>query len=461
MDISKSNKGFSRNAMTFLFTLLALVIFSDSIYGASGSTDNTSGTMSSAMTLGGSSDDVAYTIAKTSDGGFIIGGYTESFGQGKRDILLVKMNKLNEIDWQYTYGGADIDNVQSVKQTTDGGYIAAGYTKSFGAGGFDMWVLKLNSNGQITWQYTYGGSDTDYAKSVEQTTDGGYIVLGYTGSSGAGLHDIWVLKLNPDGTIKWQKTYGTPDVENSYAIRQTSDGGYIISGNKVRVSDDIVEILFIKLDSDGLVKWSKTYGKGGQSFSFSTQETTDGGYIVSGYSNAFGAGGMDVWVFKLNKSGDTEWQKSYGGTGNDYAYSVIQTSDGGYLVTGSTNSFGSGGYDMWVLKLKSEGSIAWQNAYGGKNDDSATSYSAYETASWGYIVSGNTKSYGVGGADFWVVTIASDGTSGTFTTKTNATAANTDVIGKDVSLKQITTTVLPALTNVSAVRSSVVVGNQK
>lgn len=429
----------------------ALVCFSDSAYGSG----------SSAITLGGSSDDAAYTIAKTSDGGFIVGGYTVSFGQGKRDILLVKMNKLNEIDWQYTYGGTDVDNVQSIKQTTDGGYIVAGYTKSFGVVNFDMWVLKLNSMGNITWQYTYGGTDYEYAKSVEQTTDGGYIVLGYTGSFGAGLHDIWVLKLNQDGTIKWQKTYGTTDLENSYAIRQTSDGGYIISGNKVSPSDNTSDILFIKLDSDGSVKWPKTYGNSGLSFSFSAQETTDGGYIVCGYLDAFGAGGIDVWVFKLNKSGDIQWQKSYGGTGNDYAYSIIQTSDGGYLVTGSTNSFGSGGYDMWVLKLNSDGSVQWQNAYGGKNDDSANSYSAYETSDGRYIVAGSTKSYGAGGADFWIVTIASDGASGSFTTQTHATVADTNVIGKEAALTQINTNVLPVPTQVLSVKSTVTVGYQK
>ncbi|MEO5357763.1 MAG: hypothetical protein H7844_10755 [Nitrospirae bacterium YQR-1] len=449
----------------YCLTILTILLIS-LLNGCDGGTDSAASyqslTGNSAITLGGDSDDAAFTIAKTSDDGFIVGGYTMSSGQGNRDMLIVKMNKLYSVYWQYTYGGADIDNVQSIKQSTDGGYIAAGYTQSFGAGEYDMWILKLDSEGLISWQYTYGGVGTEYAKSVEQTTDGGYIVLGYTRSFSAGADDIWVLKLNSDGSIKWQNTYGTSSyVENSYCIKQTTDGGYVITGNRVGTGDGASDILFVRLDSTGNINWSKTYGKGKQSFSFSAQETTDGGYIVSGYSDAFGAEGMDVWVFKLTGGGVIEWQKVYGGAGNDYAYSIIQTTDGGYLVSGSTESFGSGGYDMWVVKLKSDGTVQWQNAYGGGSDDYAGSYSIAQTSDGGFLIAGNTNSYGAGGADFWIVKLGSDGSSGLFTTQTQAAVSDTGITGKDILLTQTVTTVTPASVSVSPVKSAVKIGGQK
>ncbi|MBF0466836.1 MAG: hypothetical protein HQK88_11410 [Nitrospirae bacterium] len=466
----------------YIIVLTAVVLFL--LYGihkgacVTTSSQNISGSTDTyALTLGGSSNDAAYSISSTTDGGFIVGGYTWSFGYGNKDMMVIKMSKSNSIDWQYTYGGADNDSVQSIKQTTDGGYVVAGYTNSFGAGCYDMWILKLDSAGTPTWQNTYGGHGTcynvigcsntgagisgiEYAKSIEQTSDGGYIVLGYTGTFGAGSDDIWVLKLNSNGTIKWQKTYGTTEVENSYSIKQISDGGYIIAGNRISVCDLTADILFIRLDADGNVIWAKTYGNGNQSFTFSAIESIYGGYIVAGYTNAFGTGDEDVWVLKLDPTGAIEWQKTYGGTGNDFAYSILQTTDGGYLVAGSTNSFGSGAYDVWALKLFSNGEIQWQNAYGGPGDDFASSYSIAQTSYGGYLLAGNTDSYGAGGSDFWVVKVAPDGSSGSFTTHTQALSANTYITGKDIVLMSLNTGVTPTPTNVSPVKSSVIMGLQ-
>jgi uncharacterized delta-60 repeat protein len=195
----------------------------------------------------------------------------------------------------------------------------AGWTFSFGAGGRDFWVLKLNSDGIVAWQKTYGGADWDEACSIQRTSDGGYIVAGRTYSFGAGNYDFWVLKLNSDGTVSYQKTYGGANWDWANSIYQTSDGGYIVAGG----------------------------------------------------TQSFGAGGEDSWVLKLNSDGTVSWQKTYGGSSADRAYSIQQTSDGGYIVAGFTASFGAGSGDFWVLKLNSDGTIPFNPASGAQMIDTS------------------------------------------------------------------------------------------
>jgi len=265
--------------------------------------------------------------------------------------------------WARVYGGDSYDIANSIQQTTDGGYIVAGYTSSFGAGNDDAWVLKLNSSGDVIWQKTYGGSGYDYAYSIQQTTDGGYIVAGklYFGS---GANDFWVLKLNSRGDVdeilqSWQKTYGGSNYDSddyAYSIQQTTDGGYIVAGQTYSFGAGNGDAWVLKLNSSGDVIWQKTYGGSNYDSAYSIQQTTDGGYIVAGIYS-FWAGNDGTWVLKLNSSGDVIWQKTYGGSGYDYAYSIQQTTDGGYIVAGNTYSFGADDYDIWVLKLDSNGEI--------------------------------------------------------------------------------------------------------
>ncbi|GAG49523.1 unnamed protein product, partial [marine sediment metagenome] len=229
----------------------------------------------------------------------------------------------------------------ALQQTSDGGYIVAGYTGEY------IWVLKLSSDGDIEWQRTYGGRDSDVANSIQQTSDGGYIVAGYTASFGAGHYDIWVLKLSSDGDIEWQRTYGGRDSDRSYSIQQTSDGGYIVAG--YTDSFGARNIWVLKLSSDGDIEWQRIYGGRDSDKSYSIQQTSDGGYIVAGDTDSFGRGGNNIWVLKLSSDGDIEWQRTYGDGSFDIAYSIKQTSDGGYIVAGRTSSFGAGHYDIWVL----------------------------------------------------------------------------------------------------------------
>ena len=266
--------------------------------------------------------------------------------------------------WAITYGGTSLDGSYSLQKTKDDGYMVAGYTSSFGAGENDLWVLKLDSNGDIAWQKAYGGSSNDYPTSVQQTTDDGYMVAGTTYSFGAGESDLWVIKLDSNGQISWQKTYGGSNVDWAFSIQQTADGGYIVVGNTFSFGAGEDDLWVLKLDSNGQISWQKAYGGSGFDWPSSVQESIDGGYIVAGGTYSFGAGEDDLWVLKLDGNGGISWQKTYGGSGNDYATSIQQIQDGGYLVEGTTSSFGAGESDLWILNLDTNGEIPDCSAMG-------------------------------------------------------------------------------------------------
>ncbi len=259
--------------------------------------------------------------------------------------------------WAKTYGGPGDDQANSIQQTRDGGYIVVGVTKLFGVGADDVWVLKLDASGNVQWAKTYGGTDYDKANSIQQTSDGGYIVAGKTSSFGAGRSDAWVLKLDASGNVQWAKTYGGANWDYASSIQQTSDGGYIVAGKTSSFDAIGDDVWVLKLDASGNVQWQKRYGGTNFDWVTSIQQTRDGGYIVAGVTLSFGAGDDDFWVLKLDANGNVQWQKTYGGTNSDGANFIQPTSDSGYIVAGRTWSFGEVGSDVWVLKLDANGNI--------------------------------------------------------------------------------------------------------
>jgi uncharacterized delta-60 repeat protein len=369
------------------------------------------GTLNSwAQTYGGTGSDYASSIQQTSDGGYVVAGQTYSFSDTiNGDAWVLKLDSSGAVTWQKTYGGTGGDYASSIQQTSDGGYIVAGYTYSFGDTiNGDAWILKLDSSGAVTWQKTYGGTSDDEAYSIQPTSDGGYIVAGYTYSFGDTINgDAWILKLDSSGAVTWQKTYGgTSGDDYAYSVQPTSDGGYIVAGSTSSFGAGDYDVWVLKLDSSGIVTWQKTYGGAGGDYASSIQPTSEGGYIVAGYTNSFGAGGDDAWVLKLDSSGAVTWQKTYGGTGGDYASSIQQTSDGGYVVAGYTNSFGDiVNDDNWVLKLDSSGAVTWQKTYGGTGLNFIQ-----QTSDGGYIAAGYTYSFGATiNGDAWVLKLDSTG----------------------------------------------------
>ena len=239
------------------------------------------------------------------------------------------------------YGETGPSGASVVRQTGDGGYVVTGGTSFSVSDLADIWILKLDGNGGIQWQKTYGGSGNDSANSIEQTGDGGYIAAGYTNSFGAGDYDIWVLKVDGNGDVLWQNTYGGTGYDFASSIRETDDGGYVVVGGTDSFGAGEMDVWVLKLDGNGDVLWEKTYGGAGIDSASSIEQTGDGGYIVAGGTRSFGAGDYDFWVLKLDGSGNIVWQKTYGGTDYDFASSIQQTSDGGYIVAGGTRSFGA------------------------------------------------------------------------------------------------------------------------
>lgn len=309
-----------------------------------------------AKTYGGMGEDEAYSIQQTSDGGYIIAGLTESFEDESGDAWIIKIDPNGNIEWQKTYGKNYLDTAYAIEQTYDGGYVFAG---AFARAGWAIWVLKLDLNGEVEWQKSFKGKDYEsgIAYSVQQTTDGGYIAAGEF-RYGEVDTDVWILKLAPDGTKEWDKTYGGSDPDHAYTLQQTSDGGLVVAGQNDRpLSGGEGGIWVLKLHPSGEIQWQKTYAGEKEDEARSIQQTYDGGYIVASTTYSFGNGDGDIWVLKLDKNGDVEWQKTYGGYGKEEAYSVLQTYDGRYVVAGSTTTYGAGTVDCLVLKLFSNGEI--------------------------------------------------------------------------------------------------------
>jgi len=354
-----------------------------------------------AKTYGGTSPEWAHSVQQTSDGGYIVAGRIMSFGAGDFDIFLIKTDANGNVQWAKTYGGTSKDIAHSVRQTSDGGYIVAGYTESFGAGGRDLFLIKTDANGNLQWAKTYGGIYWDEARSVQEISGGGYIVAGYKRPPEAQWNGEFILiKTDADGNLQWAKTYGGLGWDEAYSVQQTSDNGYIMAGLTAAFAVGY-DVLLIKTDANGNLEWAKTYGIAHYDWAFSVQQTSDGGYIVAGYPESSGANTRDVVLVKTDANGNVQWAKIYGGTDWDEARSVQQTSDGGYIVAGYTRSFGAGGGDLFLIKTDANGNVQWAKTYGGGSYDHA--FSVRQTSDGGYIVAGQTGSFGAGSFDIFLI----------------------------------------------------------
>jgi hypothetical protein len=396
---------------------------------------------------GGTNIDYAYFVRQTSDNGYIVAGTTKSNNvfvsgnHGDYDYWLIKLDDSGNLQWQKALGGSGMEEAYSVEQTSDGGYIIAGASNSNNGdvtgnhGSYDYWIVKLDNAGNIQWQKSFGGANEDYAYSATQTSDGGYIVAGRSKSTDGdvtgnhGDFDYWVLKLNNSGNIQWQKSYGGTKLDEAHSVRQTSDGGYAVTGFSWSNNGDLTgnhgnsaDYWIVKLNNSGNIQWQKNLGGNGADYANSAEQTTDGGYIIAGRSISNDGdvsgnhGNYDYWVVKLNNSGLLQWQKSLGSGFTDYAYSVGQTSDGGYAVAGWTypgnhplgDVSGLKGYhDFWVVKLSGSGGLEWQKCLGGPWLDEG--YAIQQTSDNGYIVAGKSVSVSgdvttnYGQEDYWIV----------------------------------------------------------
>ncbi len=350
---------------------------------------------------GGKGGEWGYSVQRTTDGGCIIASSTLSFGAGRSDVYLIKTDVHGDALWTRTFGGADYDVGYSVQQTADGGYIIAGSTRSLGSGRYDVYLVKTDVKGRMIWTRTYGDTNDDGARSVQQTADGGFIVAGCTESFGAGQGDVYLVRTDAVGDTMWTRTYGGAGHDEGFSVQQTTDSGFVIAGLTQSSGAGEDDVYLVKTDARGDTMWTRTFGGTDDDFGYSVLQTADGGYVVAGLNESFGAGGEDVYLIRTTTHGDTLWTRTYGGPSTDEAHSVQQTADGGFIVAGSTYSFGAGNFDAYLIRTDASGRALWTKTYGGTGDDGA--WSVQQSPDGGFIMAGHASSAGTGGRDVLLV----------------------------------------------------------
>jgi len=361
---------------------------------------STPATVEWSKTYGSLGGDAAYSVVNTDDGGYALVGVWWGGAYG-----LVKADSNGNMQWNKTYRGPD-DGARSVIQTSDGGYALAGYmwTDNW----YDFGLIKTDSYGNMEWINAYDGprkdpyAASDSAYSVVQTTDGGYAVAGETwpGWVPPAWSEVWLVKTDSYGNMEWNKTYGGPSHDGARSVVQTSDGGYALVGYTWPSYAANSEILFIKTDSYGNMQWNRTYsGEYMVDIAYSVVQTSDGGYALAGQTVSSETFTYDFWLIKTDANGNAQWNKTYDQQfGEDIAYSIIKTSDEGYALAGHCGS------DLWLVKTDSYGNMEWNMSYGGAAGDEARSI--VQTSDGGYVLAGSTWSFGAGYNDFWLVKVS-------------------------------------------------------
>ncbi|WP_158267548.1 GEVED domain-containing protein [Adhaeribacter arboris] len=406
-------------------------------------------------TLGGSMSEEFTSIVATADGGYLLGGSSPSGvggdksqpSLGNQDYWVVKVNANGNKIWDKTFSSNGNDYLKALTITKDGGYLLGGYSDSStksgdksedGKGGQDYWIVKLDANGNKVWDKTIGGEENDRLESVQQISDGGYILGGssYSGVSGDKSEDnkgkpwytdYWLVKLSVDGTIVWERTIGGWGSDILSLVQQTSDKGYILGGYSNTFSWEETDYNFwvVKLDDKGTKIWDQKYGGTGQDYLCDIETTPDGGYLLGGQSDSgieegkseASKGDYDYWVIKINRDGTKLWDKTIGGDGPDYFQDFITTADGGFLLGGQSSSNEGGdkseasnsNYDYWIVKITGDGVNIWDKTYGGNGEDYLRAVIA--TPDRGYLlggystsgISGDKSEAKRGGADYWLV----------------------------------------------------------
>ena len=311
-----------------------------------------------------SGNDYGEYVEQTNDGGFIIVGTTDS--SGGQDVWLIKTNSSGDTIWAKTYGTYHYDYASCVHQTSDGGYIIFGDTDSFDPNFWDAWLIKTDSNGDTLWTKVLGDNQFYFVESGLELPGGDYVFVGYTKTTAGGPEDIWLVKTDSDGDTIWTKTFGGSERDVPSSINRTTDDGFIISGNTESFGEGNFDGWLIKTDSNGNLDWSKTYGSTERDIASDVKQTDDGGYIITGQTESYGHVNNynDAWLIKTDNNGDTLWTKTWGNDQHDGAMSVVQTSDGGYVWTGYLD-ISTFNQDLWVLKTDGDGNTLWSKTYGG------------------------------------------------------------------------------------------------
>lgn len=360
-----------------------------------------------ATNYGGAYNDGSFEGVATPDNGYAIIGNSYSYGAGLYDVYLIKLGSAGNVIWSKTYGGAETDQGYSIDNTDDGGFILTGTTRSFGHGERDVYLIRTDASGDTLWSKYFGGGLDDQARSVRVISDNGFIICGTTDSYGHGYSDLYLIRTDSLGDTIWTRAYGGAGGESGSAVRETMDGGFIAIGSTGSFGEGYSSVYVVRVDADGDSLWAYTYGGARADNGYTVELTGDGGFLLAGGTASFGAGYTDGYLVKIDSNGNVVWEKTYGGTMDDRIYSICQAMDGTIMLTGSTESFGAGKGDIYVVKTNPVGDVISTHTYGGNKTDYGRMI--FQEAATNYILVGESYSYSAGGSDVYVVKL--DGAS--------------------------------------------------
>jgi regulation of enolase protein 1 (concanavalin A-like superfamily) len=353
--------------------------------------------------FGGSKDDVAKDIIATEDGGAIMIGTTRSKGAGRTDIYAIKLDAKGEKLWEKTYGGLRKEEAAAITQLQDGNFIIVGATKSYGKGGYDYFIIKIDKMGNRLWAKTAGGTAKDEASAVIATDDGGMLVVGSSKSSGKGSYNYYAIKLNSEGKRLWEQTVGGKDWDLATDVAQMEDGGFLLVGKSESFGDNGYDGYIVKLSNEGKFLWEKTFGGKKEDSINAIAKGSDGGFLLVGKTKSYKDKKGDSFIIKLDKAGKKQLVKTYGNIGKDRATAVTALKDGGYAIAGSSREMSHGREDFILIIVDKDAKVMGSNHYGGKKEDIA--YAITQLQDGSIMIAGDTKTYGNGGMDSFVVQV--------------------------------------------------------
>ena len=357
--------------------------------------------------FGGTDLDRGIFVSPTKDGGYVAVGATKSFGKGDEDVYLVRTDSDGELLWSKTYGGPDQDNGWSVHETS-GGFILAGFTKSFGAGGFDLYLIKTDSDGEIVWANTYGGKGDDLSWGLTPTSDGGYVLVGETTSSGAGEEDCFLVKTDPSGTELWSRTYGGEKGDRCFSVALADDGGYVLAGQTYSEGAGDRDVYVIKTDASGKLEWSRTFGGAASDVGHSITGVSDGSFLVAGYTTSFAVMGDDPYLIKIDAQGEAQWTRELSMEGINHTLTGEQATDGGFFLVGFSEYPEKGSNAVLLVKVDSEGHLTWYRDVLPTDAGQSFGYTVRATRDGGCVFVGHTTVNAAGNLDLLLVRVKGD-----------------------------------------------------
>ena len=361
-------------------------------------------------TFGDASYDYGRSLIELNDGGYLIAGNTSLLGDNYSNALLIKIDHTGKEMWKRDYTFSSVDRLNMVKELQDGSLVAAGFKISSTNYSKDILVIKTDAQGNLEWQRSYGDAQDETANSIDISIGGGFIISGEVINENTGFSLCYLIKIDNEGGLDWSNTFGGNQNDNGLSVISTNDAGFAITGMTRSLGDSNGDVWLIKVNSNGEMEWERTYGGDDTEYGRTIQQTVDGGYIIIGQTESFGLGYNDAYLIKTDSQGNEIWSQTFGGQGTDQGRQVVNTLDEGYLISGYTDSFGTlGGFNFWLVKANSLGELEWQRFYGEQGDDRGLS--GIQTSDGGYAIAGYTNSGTSSGSDILFIKTDDNGSA--------------------------------------------------